>query len=170
MHFKRPDLQQLTPQYLSTLPQERVAQICEQMRQDLMNAHDRLGQNPTNSSAPPSTRKPWERDSKAGDEEQQELVNEIEQQIAQEADNDKGDSKDTEESQTNDAKDPEQKKRKPGKQQGAPGFGRTQKLTITEIEIHKPVCCAGCGETLDVMASFQATGGYCSIEIAPPES
>jgi hypothetical protein len=166
MHFKRPDLQQLTPQYLSTLPQERVAQLCEQMRQDLMSAHDRLGQNPTNSSAPPSTRKPWERDSKEADKEQQELVDEI----AQEADNDKGNSKDEEKPQTDDSKDPEQTKRKPGKQHGAPGFGRTQKLAITETEIHKPTCCNGCGAIFDLNAPFQPTGGYCSIEIAPPES
>jgi hypothetical protein len=177
VHFDRSDLQQFTDQYIDTLHSERVRDVLKQMRQDLMSAHDRLGQNPTNSSAPSSTRKPWERNSKDSDKEQQDLVDEINRRSAQEADssigpqhadNDQSNAKDKKKSQTA-TTDPETKKRKPGKQHGAPGFGRTQKLAITETQIHKPTCCRGCGGTFDLHALFQATGGYCSVEIAPPE-
>lgn len=170
MHFKRSDLQQFTDKYIDSLDAERVRGVVKQMCQDLMSAHDRLGQNPTNSSAPPSSRKPWERDSNSKEQEE----GEIEQQAAQEVasssesqDNDDGDSKDKEKSGVNDA---EQKKRKPGKQKGAKGFGRTQKLVITDTQLHKPLCCKGCDKEFASDASFQATLGYYSIEIAPPES
>ncbi|MBK8755472.1 MAG: hypothetical protein IPL99_29290 [Candidatus Competibacteraceae bacterium] len=39
-------------------------------------------------------------------------------------------------------------KRKPGKQPGAPGFGRTQGLHAHEEQAHYPLGCAGCGQPL----------------------
>lgn len=171
MHFKRSDLQQFTDNYVDSLDAERVRDVVKQMRQDLMNAHDRLGQNPTNSSVPPSSRKPWESTSNDTAEEESEIEQHAAQEVAsssesQEIDNDKGNSKDKE---NLGGKDSKQKKRKPGKQKGAKGFGRTQKLVITDTQLHKPLCCKGCDKEFTSDASFQATLGYCSIEIAPPE-
>ncbi|HAT29917.1 MAG TPA: hypothetical protein DCW29_03420 [Janthinobacterium sp.] len=39
-------------------------------------------------------------------------------------------------------------KKKAGKQLGAQGFGRTQKLAFTNAEAHHPRACAGCGKCL----------------------
>ncbi len=63
----------------------------------------------------------------------------------------------------------EEKKRKPGKQLGSQGFGRTQKLIVTQEIQLKPQCCKGCAKKFEADANFQATGGYYSIDILPPE-
>src|SRR3974390_1366784 len=61
MHFDQSELQQLTPEYVASLPPQRRAALFEWLRKDLMEAHDRLNQNPSNSSRPPSSRPPWDR-------------------------------------------------------------------------------------------------------------
>ena len=60
MHFDKSDLQQLTPEYIARLPPERISILFNQLREDHLRALDRLNQNPTNSSRPPSSQAPWE--------------------------------------------------------------------------------------------------------------
>ena len=56
--------------------------------------------------------------------------------------------------------------RGPGKQPGAPGFGRTQKLALTGTEVHHPLHCAACGGPLDAAAPASAWTGWDCIELA----
>ena len=186
MHFDRSELQQLTPEYINTLSPARLVTLCEQLRQDLITARDRLNQNPSNSSRPSSTLAPWDRQSKNKDFEDDQDPNEI---LSSPEDPSKGVSDDDSDdddsnpaspdtpSHPNDSKggsgspkNPAGKKRKPGKQPGAKGFGRTQKLIVTKTVILKPECCKGCAKKFETDAIFQATGGYCTIDISPPES
>lgn len=173
MHFKQSDLQQLIPEYLRQLPPERLVTLCDLLRQDLISAQDALNQNPSNSSRPPSTRPPWERDT----EKEKELSRENEQRNeAQEQRDGTGGSiqsskcdEECNNPQSKGQQSPNQEtKRKPGKQKGAPGCGRTQKLTVTEVVTHKPECCLGCGQAFGKTAEFQPTGGHCSIDISLP--
>ena len=185
MHFDRLDLQQLTPEYLEKLPFERIVSLCEQLRQDLMTARDRLNQNPSNSSRPSSTRAPWNRGSKNDDFEDDEDPNQL---LASSEDAFKGESDDDPDDDDSDPsspgtpphpnnlkegsgspKSPVEQKRKPGKQPGAKGFGRTQKILVTKTVILKPECCKGCAKKFETDAVFQATGGYCTIDISPPD-
>jgi len=61
MHFEQSDLQQLTPEYIAGLPPEQRSVLIEQLRKDLIEAQDRLNQNLSNSSKPPSSRAHWEK-------------------------------------------------------------------------------------------------------------
>jgi transposase len=194
MHFDRSDLQQLTLEYIEKLSPERLITLCDQLRQDLMTARDRLNQNPSNSSRPSSTLAPWDRQSKnkdfEDDEDPQEIADDPDSSSKSKTDDeqeeveiltpspkDSNDPQNLVEPQNGDEaqkdgnpeKNGKDKKRKPGKQPGSQGFGRTQKLIVTkEIQL-KPHCCKGCAKNFEVDAKFQATGGYYSIDISPPE-
>lgn len=183
MHFDRSDLQQLSNEYIKKLPPERLVTLCEQLRQDLITARDRLNQNPSNSSRPTGSLAPWERQSKNKDFEDDQDPSEIDADPDSPSSSSAEDEKDevsassTEDQQTSEdsekkdklKKSEEEKKRKPGKQPGSKGFGRTQKLLVTQ-EIHlKPECCKGCKKKFEADVKLQATGGYCTIDISPPE-
>lgn len=187
MHFKQADLQQLTPEYLEKLPLERVVVLCDLLRQDLISARDALNQNPSNSSRPSSTRPPWERDKEKEKELSEEIAQTNAAQEQKEAaiespqssnSGDQPDNRQNEEQPPPNQEQPppnqeqpppnEGKKRKPGKQVGAPGYGRTQKLKVTETVEHKPECCSGCGRSFEKTDEFQPTGGHCTIDIRPP--
>jgi len=175
VHFKQSDLQQLTPEYLQKLSAERLAVLCSLLRKDLISARDALNQNPSNSSRPPSTRPSWERDTAKEKELSHEIQQATDAQEQREAEvGSLQSSKDNE--QCADCKNQEPKSqneepiRKPGKQKGAQGFGRIQKLMVTDIITHKPKCCLGCGQPFEKTAQFLPTGGHCSIDIIPPQN
>lgn len=169
MHFDRSDLQQLTPEYIDKLPPERVAVLCEQLRQDLIQARDRLNQNPSNSSRPPSTRAPWERqpddENKPDDKPQSGSSDKQTVEPTQENATAAGEANQPQQQK----QETESQKRKPGRQPGSQGFGRTQKLSVTHEVIHKPSCCKGCAALFEPGAKFHATCGYCSIDLVLPE-
>ncbi|MGA7979913.1 MAG: hypothetical protein WCA32_06760 [Chromatiaceae bacterium] len=60
MHLSDHDLRQLDETYLDTLSPEQTRVLLGKALAELKAARERLGQNPTNSSRPPSTRAPWE--------------------------------------------------------------------------------------------------------------
>jgi transposase len=189
MNFDRFDLQQLTLEYIGKLPSERLVTLCDQLRQDLIAARDRLNQNPSNSSRPSSTRAPWDRQTKNKDFEDDEDHGDIAADpnsssksgsgnnreeaadIPVSSPKDSNDQENTDEQQNADdpKKDREEKKRKPGKQPASQGFGRTQKLFVTQEILLKPHCCKGCAKKFESDTKFQATGGYYSIDILLPE-
>ena len=68
MHLSDHDLKQLDEDYLRGLSAESLRSLSGKLLADLKEAHDRLNQNPSNSSRPPSTRAPWEKDDSGADE------------------------------------------------------------------------------------------------------
>jgi len=110
---------------------------------DLKEARDRLNQGPENSSRPPSSRVPWERAS--GGQPWGEDIKDSEPTV---------ESADAKPADAKDAKP----KRKPGKQPGAPGIGRTQVFHAHEEQVHYPPVCAGCGHRLENTAAVAYTG------------
>lgn len=170
MHFDRSDLQQLTPEYVHNLPLERKEVLVEQLRKDLMEAQDRLNQNPSNSSRPSSSQAPWDRSiSSAENESERTADNPYDQEELVKGDH-KGEEKSSPSTEDeNQKKPPKKAKKKPGKQQGAKGFGRTQKLLITNQIIHRPECCKGCSCALGLDLPFKATGGHYTIDLTLPK-
>jgi transposase len=55
--------------------------------------------------------------------------------------------------------------RRPGKQPGAAGAGRTQALTAHALQEHRPTVCAGCGQALAVDLAAQAYNGFQSVDL-----
>jgi transposase len=66
MQLSDHDLRQLDEAYLESLSEEQARVLLGKALADLKTARERLGQNPSNSSRPPSTRAPWEQ----GDEDE----------------------------------------------------------------------------------------------------
>jgi hypothetical protein len=159
------DLRQIDEQYLKSLRPEEVIRVSLRLLKDLKEARERLNQNPDNSSRPPSSRDPW-------------VVAKLEEaddEIDKESDSD--DALLKEATDTDEVSDPEEKEepkknppssgqgRKAGKQKGAKGFGRTQKLPVTGEVIHRATECNACSRELGEEAEFVARTGHYIINI-----
>ena len=141
MHLSRHDLAQLDEVYLAGLPEGSLRVLSVKLLIDLKELFERLDQNPSNSSRPPSSRAPWE--GVAAGEEWQETPEQSGEAPAAE---------DTQETAPPAAeKAPEapppkaEEPRRPGRRPGAPGHGRTQCLEVHAQQHHHPEVCAACG-------------------------
>ena len=181
------DLKQINDETLDALSEEQVRALSKRLLSDLKAAKERLNQNPGNSSRPSGSMLPWENShqSTAADSTDEEAPDEDDALLptnpADEEDNPEGlppepvtaDPK----SADNDTDAGQQKpetnllsvKRHPGKQEGAPGFGRTQILPVTGMEHHKPASCALCEMSLADAHYTAWTGWYC-LDVAPPSA
>ena len=163
-------LRQMDEDAIRKLPEFAVRDLAVRLLKDLKEARERLNQNSRNSSRPPGSDAPWE---KVGED----CESDGDDTEAAEWEEDKGDSKACEAAtadgaepsevsspsdDTPDKSDPQRVKRKPGKQPGAPGFGRQQRLPVTACVDHRPTSCHGCCKALgtEVSASRAYTGFY----------
>ena len=143
MHLNDHSLRQLDEAYIQSLDPEALRGLSLRLLADLKEARDRLNQGPENSSRPPSSRVPWERAS--GGQPWGEDIKDSEPTV---------ESADAKPADAKDAKP----KRKPGKQPGAPGIGRTQVFHAHEEQPHYPEVCAGCGRRLESALTVAYTG------------
>jgi transposase len=60
MQLSDDDLKQFDDAYLGRLPTESLRGLSSKLLADLKEAPERLNQNPSNSSRPPSSQAPWE--------------------------------------------------------------------------------------------------------------
>ena len=154
MHLSDHSLRQIDEAYVQSLEVEALRGLSVRLLADLKDARDRLNQGPDTSSRPPSSRAPWDR---RGDG--------LESDAAADA------AHDGPESEPADAKpEPAERPsaeakpakvpaaRKPGKQPGAPGIGRTQVFQANAEQAHYPDTCAGCGQPLDPAGAVAYTG------------
>jgi transposase len=144
MKLDRHDLQQLDEDALRRLPEAALRALSATLLADLKEAYERLHQTPTNSSRPPGSRAPWERHPPVA-------------ASAADAKPPPADDPPSESPAATDAaaaaagankKEPSAPPRRPGKQRGAPGVGRTQRFTAHTTAVHRPPCCAVCGGAL----------------------
>ena len=160
------DLRQIDETYLKSLGLEEVIRVSLRLLKDLKEARERLNQNPDNSSRPPSSREPWvvARLEKEDDEiDEESNLDDALQKQATDTDDENSDPKEKEEPKKNHPSSGQG--RKPGKQKGAKGFGRTQKLPVTGEVIHRATECNACSRELGEDAKFEATTGYYIIDI-----
>ena len=146
------DLRQMSDEWVSSLTPQQKELLLVRALAELRKSRDRLNQTPKNSSKPPSSRAPWE--SASGD-----TVADAPTGLAPTAapaptrsaptaaDETKASGVTTPESGPN-APSGKPRPKRAGKQTGAKGVGRTQKLAYTEEEPHHSATCAGCGLTL----------------------
>jgi hypothetical protein len=160
-------LKQLNREYFASLSSEQLLNLAEKLLNDLRDARDRQNQTPQNSSRPSGSYAPWEQAQFSDGQEQTD---------------DTGSNENTEDKQSENgipvvesgAEDREnkpepQKNRKPGKQVGAQGFGRTVELPITGTEVHKAEQCAGCGKEFEKDAPFERRTGSYTLDITKVE-
>ena len=191
MNLSDHDLRQLDESYVRSLKSDQLVALSLKILADLKVARDRLNRTPQNSSVPSGSQPPWaggtKKDTDSGvdedDTDEEELLkdamgkNAKEHEANPENDGDSGkagDSPSTKSAQsppaTQKSRDGGTKKRKPGKQPGAPGYGRKVELPLTgPDEIHRAGHCAGCSAELGEDSPFTAcTGLYVAdVEFRP---
>jgi len=149
--LSREELLKIDDQYLVELSQSNPAALCQTAQMllaDLKVARERIEQNSSNSSKPSGSLPPWEnrRDNDAlGDEED---------------DPSDPDSTATSRSTTDSGSSGDSSKRKPGRQLGSQGFGRTQKLPVTHSVHHYCRTCSDCGANLNNIDQVAYTAFY----------
>ncbi len=159
MRLSDHDLLQLSEKELLELPEEVLRHLSIKLLNDLKEARERLKQTSRNSSRPPSSDMPWDKldtdkEESPPHQDQDEAVEEDDlaknsekapktEPIEKEQDNEDGAHQSKEE------EDGTSPKRKAGKQPGAPGYGRTQKIALTGVKAHYPLNCACCGRQLE---------------------
>jgi len=164
------DLRQIDDEYLESLNSRELLELSKRLTKDLKIAVDRLNQNPSNSSRPPSSSDPWVKANLEGEKKGFENTDKIDLiDIASELEEEKIDESagDPEDKSNKDEKDSTKEEsnptpgRKPGRQKGAKGHGRTVILPITDEIIHRAEECSACSCRLDEESEFIArTGNY----------
>ena len=153
MVLKDYSLRQIDEAYLESLGPGQLLEVSRKLLVDLKEARERLNQNSSNSSVPPSARDPWFNADEEAQHEDEELEKfDIREEGGEEATSPSAPEEGKEQSppalagqgQSNDGADP-QARRKAGKQPGAPGHGRTQCLAVTETVEHYVARCGACG-------------------------
>jgi hypothetical protein len=169
VQLSRYDLSQLDEGYLASLPEEQLRSLSAKLLADLKAAHDRLDQNPTNSSRPPSSRAPWEGEDGGDPPNKPEQPSTEAETADTRQDNDARTPSDEAEGDPKHGDEPVEPRR-PGQRPGAPGHGRVQQLPIAQTHHHHPERCAGCGELFLPAESGGAHAGYLVIDLIPPSS
>ena len=154
MRLSDHDLLQLTEEELLDLPEEVLRRLSVKLLYDLKEARERLRQTSRNSSRPPSSDLPWDKASIDDEDQyrqqgQDEFSGEDDHLLdAEEASKieseEKTQNEENETQQTKELEDEANARRKAGKQPGAPGYGREQKITVTAEEHHYPADCIRC--------------------------
>src|SRR5512137_565185 len=158
MRLSDHDLLQLTEEELLALPEGVLRRLSIKLLYDLKDARERLRQTSRNSSRPPSSDLPWD---KAGsideDEHRQQGPDEFSGEDDHTLDTEEASKVEPEErsqdkvseiQQTKEPEDEANSKRKAGKQPGALGYGREQKITVTAEAHHYPANCVRCDREL----------------------
>lgn len=172
------DLRQLNEKRLQVLQAKDPAallKLTNQLLDDLKEARERLNQNPSNSSRPPGSQDPWLRieevastedddeapDDRSGKEPIESDSTSPEKETSGSASSDKEELDSNEPSKEKTGKSRSSKpKNKPGKQPGAPGFGRTKELNVNQILHHYPDQCVICSDVLNTDSAVAHNGFY----------
>ena len=151
MQLSNDELSQLDEEDLLNLSEADLRRISVKLLTDLKEARERLNQNSHNSSRSPSSEAPWEKET-------QQDASSNHPEKTNNSDNNKPPptekpDKEAKQSSQNETEAP----RKPGKQLGAKGFGRTQKLAITHYQDHFPETCGCCQQPLNATIKKAST-------------
>jgi len=170
MHLTDHDPRQLDPDALSRLGDGALRRLAERLLANRKEARDRLNQNSRNRSRPPGSDSVY-RQARGGSDPEPPAEPASEQTpdgalpaAADEAEKtaDPSDASASVARQTSGVTAPVA--RRPRRQPGAPGVGRTQKLAISAVRDHWPEECAACGERLAGEPVGPAYGGIDEIE------
>lgn len=163
-------LKQLDEAYMKSLMPQELCALSVKLLDDLKEARDRLNQNSNNSSKPPgsdllgkgsttsrgtsdSPSDEWDTVNSANHQDEPSTPEKTDEPAATAPD-----------PSTSQEKAPE-KKRKAGKQEGSPGYGRTQVLLVMETVLRHATACSGCGRTFCHDARHVAYTGYDTVEL-----
>jgi len=156
--LNKEDLQQMNRSYFQSLSQERLVEVADNLQKLATDLWEKQQQNSENSSQPPSLDNPYTSKS-------------ITKESAQSSQSEFTETQ-TEQKQIDESSGQEKKKkshRKPGKQPGAKGFGRSQPLKAEIIIPHYPHHCAACNHDLTESNATRYMGYYV-LELEPEKA
>lgn len=125
------DLAQMSRDYFQSLEKERLVEVADNLHRLAVEQWERINSNSSNSSQPPSGDNPYQKPEEA--------------RVA------KKDSESTPSSKKKtipQLPNSSKSKRKPGRQKGSKGFGRSKPLSISSIIPHYPIQCSACNQAL----------------------
>jgi transposase len=160
--LSKEDLTQMNRDYFQSLDKQTLVEVAGNLHSLAVEQLEKLEQNSSNSSLPPSSDQFKSKEKLALQEEQQALQSESESELKQE------DKPVLEESE-----EPKSKgfaKKKPGKQQGAKGIWRTTPLVANQTIPHYPETCASCNSALEIDSYAKPYMGYYVLELEKLES
>ncbi len=153
--LNKDDLSQMNRSYFQSLSQERLVEVADNLHKLATELWEKQQQNSENSSQPPSKDNPYNSQTTT---EESEKIEESESSSAQ------TDSEKVEQSVVPEKK--QKSKRKPGKQPGGKGFGRSQPLKAEVIIPHYRDSCSACNQELRE-SNAQRYMGYYVLELEP---
>jgi hypothetical protein len=168
VQLSRYDLSQLDEGYLAKLSEPQLRSLSVKLLADLQAAHERLDQNPTNSSRPPSSRAPWEGEDR-GDPPNKPEPSDRADEAAPAGDEEAQKPPEKSAGQPRPAEESAEQRRA-GQRPGAPGHGRVQELAIEQVHHHHQATCAGCGAALSTPETGHVHAGYLVIDLMAPSS
>lgn len=165
MHLSDHDLRQLDEAALARLTPEQARALLSKVVADLKAARERLGQNPRNSSRPPSSQARWAQALEA------EEVPEASAPSAAEGTPEAlaaAESAGAVKRTRPQGRGSGQPTGRPGRRPGAAGHSRTVQLPVDAEEVHAPHGCAICGCAFDESHERRAHNAHGVLELVPP--
>ncbi len=156
--LSKDDLAQMNRDYFQSLKKERLVEVAENLHKLAIEQWEKINSNSSNSSQPPSLDNPWNKTEGDG-------VAKGEEEWASSESNPSSKKKIIQQPIAKKSKS----KRKPGRQKGSKGFGRSKPLSFSSIIPHYPSQCSACNQTLNLTES-KPYMGYHVLELETSES
>ncbi|WP_422394197.1 hypothetical protein [Nostoc flagelliforme] len=160
--LSKEDLAQMNQDYFQSLDKEKLVQVAGKLHCLAVEQLEKLEQNSSNSSLPPSSDQFKSKEKVASQEKRQRGS---EASITESQPEDKQVSEEIEK-----AKSKEFGKKLPGKQVGAKGIWRTNPLIASQTVAHHPLTCASCNSRLEIDPEAKPQMGYYVLELEKLDS
>ncbi|AFZ01988.1 IS66 family transposase [Calothrix sp. PCC 6303] len=160
--LSKEDLAQMNRDYFQSLDKQKLVEVAGNLHSLAVEQIEKLEQNSSNSSLPPSSDQ-FRSTSSSELEEKQETGSET--SVSQ--------SKQEKKEVSEESEKPKSKgfgKKLPGKQKGAKGIWRTTPLVASEIVAHHPETCASCNSLLEIDSDAKPHMGYYVLELEKLDS
>ena len=155
-HLTKDDLAQINRIYLQSLEKETLIDVACKLRDFSVKLVERLEQNSSNSSKPPSSDSPYDKGNKGKSDSKDDDAKNSSAEDKENKVTEKGTSAENSQSDV---------QRSPGRQPGSQGFWRSETPVPENTIPHYPGHCVICGKELDVLEGSQPYMGYYVYEL-----
>jgi hypothetical protein len=156
-HLTKDDLAQIDRTYLQNLEKETLIDVACKLRDFSISLVERLEQNSSNSSKPPSSDSPYDKGNKGKSDSKDDDAKSL---SAEDKEN-----KTTEKDSSTENSQSDASNRSPGRQPDSQGFWRSETPVSESTIPHYPSVCVICGKGLDVSEESQPYMGYYVYEL-----
>ncbi len=156
-HFTKDDLAQLDLPYLQSLDKDRMIAVAYQLRNLCVTLVERIDQNSSNSSKPPSSDSLYDKGGKGNSD--------TENDDTKSSSTEDKENKTTENSSSTEDSESNDSNRTAGRQPGSQGFGRSETPVPESTIPHHPTTCAICKNDIDIAEGSWPYMGYYVYEL-----